>query len=169
MAANNPLALPLKYSLNKHGLVAAKKDYSGGTNLSKTMVAYLLNSGDSELHGDRLLPATLDTGMSITAQAVLSSPAAGAGGQKIRLEFAYRALGSTESMDYSSWQEAVATSFDVSAWGAKTLRLVTWSLTAGNFAASDFLEYVLRRYPTHGDDNHEQDLRLHDLSLLLTY
>jgi len=172
MSVANPIPLPLYRGVNKYGRVAIPKFWSGGNNTSKTRLAgRLYIGGDGELHGSAQLPETLDNSATVTLRAVLSLPAAGAGGQKVRLEFSYRALdhGASEGGDFASWQESVAQSVDVAAWSSKALQRVAFSLTQGNFSANDWIEYVLRRYPAHADDNYENSVDVHGIHLLASY
>ena len=109
--------------------------------------------------------------MAAKAVAIVSSPAAGAAGEKIRLEFAYSTADTStgETADPAAWQQTVGVSQDVSAWGAKTKRRVEFTLTAANLAALDHFEYYLKRDPAHADDNHAQDIQVHALYLLASY
>jgi len=171
MATANPITLPLKYTVNQHALPAVKKFFTGGNNVSKTKCAKLYNSGAGELHGDKVLPTSLDNSMAITMVAIVSSPVAGAVGEKVRLEVGYHTTDTVagETADPAAQQQTVAQSVDVSGWGAKGKRRVTFTLTAANFAAEDHLEYYLKRDPAHVDDNHAQDLNIHALYLKASY
>lgn len=171
MATENPTKLPLKYSVNKHALAGVKKNYASGNNISKTRVARFYSTGDGEVHGDRTLPKSLDTAQAVVAVAVCSMAAAGAGGEKVRVELAYNTADSAaaEDADPASWQQTVTQSVDVSGWTAKKKRRVTFTLTAANLAALDHLEYYLKRIATHADDNVSQALEVHDLFLLASY
>lgn len=169
MASQNPIPLPLKYGDSKYAIAFMGKNWSGGNNISKTLIAKLGYGGIGILYGDQILPITLDTAQSMIVRAVLMTPTAGTSGQKVRLEFACLATKASESEDPSGWTQTVAQSVDVSAWAAKTQYRVDFTLTASNFEAGDMLQYYLKRDPTHTDDNHDYDLTVLKLALVAYY
>jgi len=81
-----------------------------------------------------------------------------------RMNFAYRAIGgdNTESLDQSSLQESVSVT-DAAPGAAHRRMTPPISLTAGNFAAQDTIEYYFSRFDDSGVDTMAADMLLHDL------
>lgn len=172
MAALNPIILPLKAG-EANAVVGLRKSYSGGNNLSKTMLAALFRKdGVGSAYGDQMLPDTLDNTLAITAIGIFSTPVSGAAGEKIRMEFGYhkkKFTPSADSADFAAWTQQVGVSQAVNTWTAKFIYIVQFTLTQANFVAQDHLEYYLKRDKTHIDDNHNQDILCHALFLKATY
>jgi len=168
MATTNPLPLPRMYSSGPNCIPALVKKWGTGSNNFQGPVTKFLHTGAAKIYGSRFLPATLDNGATVKAIAVCSVETAGTTGQKIRLNLTYASQASTETADPAVAQ-TVSVSQDVSGWTAKTYRLVEFTLTGSNLAASDLFEYALERDPTHADDNFDNPVYLHELHLLCNY
>lgn len=166
MATQNTITLPRQYSTSKYCIPAVRKEYSGGNNVLTPFVTKFLDGGAGKIVGARVLPKSLDNASAIAAKVLCSLPASGSSGEKVRLTFAYHLAASTESKDPAAVTESVAQSVDVSTWSLKTLYVASFTLTQGDFAGEDHMDFYLERDATHADDNYANSVLVHEIYLL---
>lgn len=169
MATQNTITLPRGLGTTRYVLPVLRKSYSGGNNLIQPPVSKFLDGGAGKIVGARVLPKSMDNTAAISACALFSLPVAGSAGEKIRLTFAYHLAAATEGKDPAAVTQSVAVSQDISAWSAKTLYKVAFTLTQGNFAGEDHMDFSIERDPTHADDNFANFVYLHELYLLASF
>ncbi len=137
-------------------------DVSAANDVWKHLVFRFLNPASGNWHG---IYGTFNVPNNyVGGAAIIPKWSSTATSGNCRWRFTYRAVGGddAESMDQAGSQEAVSNT-DPAGSAANERMTPTISLTAGNFAAGDTVEFLFERLDDSGTDTLAADVVLHDL------